>query len=87
MALQLGPDDISGRLDLKFSGDQRELSAELASPKFTLQPVTLPVLETIARFEDLGPLKLTLEISGAGEKMALNNINLAVGRRIHRSYA
>jgi len=79
LALQLGPNDISGRLDLKLNGSQRELSAELAAPKFTLQPVTLPALKTIARFEDLGPLKLTLNLAGAADKMALNNLDLQVG--------
>jgi uncharacterized protein involved in outer membrane biogenesis len=79
LVLRLGPNDISGRLDLKLSANQRELSTELVSPKFTLQPVTLPALETIARFEDLGPLKLTLDIAGAGDKIALNNLDLKVG--------
>jgi uncharacterized protein involved in outer membrane biogenesis len=79
LALRLGSNDISGWLDLKFSGNQRELLVELESPKFTLQPVTLLALEKIARFEDLGPLKLTLNIAGAGDKISLNNLDLKVG--------
>jgi uncharacterized protein involved in outer membrane biogenesis len=79
LALKLGPNDISGWLDLNRNGQQLQLSTELASPKFTLQSVTLPAIEKISRLEDLGPLKLTLNLAGAGDKLALDNLDLMVG--------
>jgi hypothetical protein len=79
LALKLGPDEIIGRLDLNLSGEQLQLSTELASPKFSLQPVTLPALERLSRIKDLGPLKLALKLSDAGNKLALDNLDLTVG--------
>ena len=79
LALKLGPNDISGWLDLNRSGQPLQLATELAAPKFTLQPVTLPAIEKISRLEDLGPLKLTLNLAGAGDKLALDNLDLVVG--------
>jgi hypothetical protein len=79
LALKLGPNDISGWLDLNLSGQQLQLSTELASPKFTLLPVMLPALERLSRIEDLGPLKLALNLSDAGNKLALDNLDLTVG--------
>jgi len=79
LALKLGPDDLNGGLDLNLSGEKRRLSLELASPKFSLQPVTLPAVEKISRFEDLGPLKLTVKLAGTDDKVALDNLDLKVG--------
>jgi len=80
LTLRLGENNITGGLDLNLSGKQLQLSTELASPKFTLQPFTLPALETLSRIEDLGPLKLALKLGGAGKKMALQNIDVNLGR-------
>ncbi len=79
LELKLGPNDISGWLDLNLSGKEPQLSTELASPKFSLQPVTLPAIVKASRLEDLGPLKLTLNLAGAGDKLALDNLDLMVG--------
>jgi hypothetical protein len=51
LKLTLGANNITGVLDLNLSGKQPGLAADLAAPKFTLQPVTLPALETLARIE------------------------------------
>ena len=79
LALKLGAAEISGWLDLNLSGKQLQLATELAAPKFTLQPVTLPALETLSRIKDLGPLKLKLNLAGAGNKLALDNLDLTAG--------
>jgi uncharacterized protein involved in outer membrane biogenesis len=79
LALKLGPDEITGRLDLNLSGQQLQLSTELAAPKFSLQPVTLPAIAKISRFEDLGPFKLTLKLAGPSDKLALDNLDLKIG--------
>ena len=80
LKLRLGANNITGGLDLNLSGKQLQLSTKLASPKFTLQPVTLPALETLSRIKDLGPLKLAVKIGGADKKLALQNIDLNLGR-------
>jgi len=76
----LGENNITGSLDLNLSGKKLQLATELASAKFTLQPVTLPALETLSRVKDLGPLKLKLNLTDAGSTLALGNLDLSVGR-------
>jgi uncharacterized protein involved in outer membrane biogenesis len=80
LKFRLGANNITGGLDLNLSGKQLQFSTELASPKLTLQPVTLPALETLSRIKDLGPLKLAVKIGGAGKKLALQNLYLNLGR-------
>ncbi|MBW2429603.1 MAG: AsmA family protein, partial [Deltaproteobacteria bacterium] len=80
LALRLGGNNITGSLDLNLSGKQLQLATDLAAPKFTLQPVTLPALERLSRVEDLGPLKLKLNLTDAGNTLALGNLDLSVGR-------
>ena len=80
LKLSLGANNITGGLDLNLSGKQLRLATDFTAPKFNLRPVTLPALETLARIEDLGPLKLTLKLAGAGKKLALSNLNFNLGR-------
>jgi hypothetical protein len=80
LRLKLGQNNISGSLALNLSGKKLELAADLTSPKFTLQPVTLPALETLARIEDLGPLKLAFRLARVGIKLELNNLDFHLGR-------
>jgi hypothetical protein len=79
LKLKLGENNISGTLDLNLSDQQLRLAADLAAPKFTLQPVTLPALETLSRIEDLGPLQLKASLAGTSQKMALENLDLNIG--------
>ena len=71
---------MAGSLDLNLSDKQLRLSADLAAPKFSLQPVTLPALETLSGIEDLGPLKLAFKLAAAGQKLAIDNLNFNLGR-------
>ncbi len=80
LELKLGANDITGAIDLNLSGQQARLAAELAAPVFTLQPVTLPALETLAAIEDLGPLKLAFKLAGAGKKFVLDPLDFSLGR-------
>jgi len=80
LKLKLGENNITGSLDLNLSGKKLQLAADLAAPKFTLQPVTLPALETLSRIEDLGPLKLAFNLAGGGEKLTLDNLDFKLGR-------
>ena len=80
LVLKLGENTMAGSLDLNLSDKQLRLAADLAAPKFSLQPVTLPALETLSRIEDLGPLKLAFELTGAGKKLAVDNLNFNWGR-------
>ena len=80
LKLKLGGNTMAGSLDLNLSDKQLQLAADLAAPKFNLQPVTLPALETLSRIEDLGPLKLAFELTGAGKKLAVDNLNFNWGR-------
>jgi uncharacterized protein involved in outer membrane biogenesis len=79
--LKLGSNNISGSLDLNLSAKTPGLAANLAAPKLTLEPVTLPALETLSRIEDLGPLKLALKVTGSGNKLALDNLDFNAGRQ------
>lgn len=81
LKLKLGKNDISGSLDLNLSGKKLGLATDLTAPKFTLQPVTLPALEKLARMEDLGPLKLAFKLAEVGQKYALSNLDFKLGRK------
>jgi uncharacterized protein involved in outer membrane biogenesis len=80
LKLKLGRNNITGSLDLNLSNKQLRLTTDLAAPKFTLQPVTLPALETLAHIEDLGPLKLASKLVGVGKKYTLENLDFKLGR-------
>ncbi|MGD8887943.1 MAG: AsmA family protein [Desulfobacterales bacterium] len=80
LVLKLGQNNITGSLDLNLSAKQFQLATDLASPKFTLQPVTLPALEDISHIKDLGPLKLALKLTGIGKKLSLDNLDFKLGR-------
>ena len=80
LKLKLGKNNLSGSLDINLSGKKLELATNLAAPKFTLQPVTLPALETLSRIEDLGPLKLAFNLAGGGKKYTLANLDFKLGR-------
>jgi len=81
LKLNLGENNITGSLDLNLSGQQLRLAADLAAPKFTLQPVTLPALEPLSRIEDLGPLNLAAKLAGVGQKFTLENLDFKLGRK------
>ncbi|MGB9437450.1 MAG: AsmA family protein, partial [Desulfobacterales bacterium] len=80
LKLKLGKNNLGGSLDINLSGKKLELATNLAAPKFTLQPVTLPALETLAGIEDLGPLKLAFNLAGGGKKYTLANLDFKLGR-------
>jgi uncharacterized protein involved in outer membrane biogenesis len=79
LALKLGENNLTGWLELNLSGKQMAFSTDLAAPQFTLQPVTIPALETLGRIEDLGPLKLGARLVGSAKKFALENLDLNMG--------
>jgi uncharacterized protein involved in outer membrane biogenesis len=81
LKLTLGANNITGVLDLELGGKQFGLTADLAAPAFTLQPVTLPALETLGRIEDLGPLVLAFKVGGAGQKFSLDSLDFNLGRK------
>ena len=80
LELTLGANNITGVMDLNLGGKQPGLTANLNAPKFTLQPVTLPALETLARIEDLGPLMLAFKVEGAGQTSSLDSLEFKLGR-------
>ncbi|MGD9062648.1 MAG: AsmA family protein [Desulfobacterales bacterium] len=80
LVFKLDKNAMAGSLDLNLSDKQLRLAADLAAPTFTLQPVTLPALETLSRIEDFGPLKLTFNLAGTGKKLAVDNLNFNLGR-------
>jgi hypothetical protein len=80
LKLKLGENNITGALDLNLSGQKLRLAADLAAPKFTLQPLALPAVETLSRIENLGPLTLALKLAGAGQKFSLDNLDFKLGR-------
>jgi uncharacterized protein involved in outer membrane biogenesis len=71
---------MAGSLDLNLSDNRLRLAADLAAPNFSLQPLTLPALETLSRIEDLGPLKLAFKLAGTGKNLAVDNLNFNLGR-------
>jgi len=79
LALKLGENDIAGRLSLNLSGKQAQLAADLSTPKFTLRPLTLPAIEPLTRIEDLGPLKMIVNLAGFGNRLALEKLDLQLG--------
>jgi uncharacterized protein involved in outer membrane biogenesis len=80
LKLKLGKNNLDGSLDLNLSGRKIELAADLAAPNFTLQPVTFPALETLARIEDLGPLKMVCKLTGGDKKYTLDKLDFNLGR-------
>jgi len=81
LKLKLGKNDISGSLDVDLSGEKLGLATNLTAPRFTLQPLTLPALATLARIEDLGPLKLAFKLAETGQKYALDQLDFKLGRQ------
>ncbi len=79
LALKLGEDGIAGRLSLDLSGRQPQLAADLSAPKFTLRSVTLPAIEPLTRLDDLGPLKMIVNLAGLGDNLALEKLDLQLG--------
>jgi hypothetical protein len=77
---KLGTNNISGSLDLNLSGKTVGLATNLTAPKFSLQPVTLPALETLSRIDNLGPLKLVSKLAAVGNKFTLENLDFKLGR-------
>jgi hypothetical protein len=80
LVLKLGKNTMAGSLDLNLSDNRLRLAADLAAPNFSLQPLTLPALETLSRIEDLGPLKLAFKLAGTGKNLAVDNLNFNLGR-------
>ena len=80
LVFKLAENSMAGSLDLNFGDNQLRLAADFAAPKFSLQPVTLPALETLTRIEDLGPLKLAFTLADTGKELAVDNLNLNLGR-------
>ncbi|MEX1348926.1 MAG: AsmA family protein [Desulfobacterales bacterium] len=80
LVFKLDKNTMAGSLDLNLSDNRLRLAADFAAPNFTLQPVTLPALETLSRIEDLGPLKLTFKLADTGKKLAVDNLNFNLGR-------
>jgi len=81
LKLTLGKNNLTGGFDLDVSGKKTVLAADLAAPQITLQPVTLPALETLSGIEDLGPLKLAISLAGGDKKFTLDNLDLTLGRQ------
>lgn len=81
LKLKLGKNDLSGSLDVDLSGEKLGLATDLAAPRFTLQPVTLPAIATLAHIEDLGPLKLAFKLAETGQKYALDQLDFKLGRQ------
>ncbi len=81
LKLKLGKNNLRGSLNLDLSAKALKLASDLTAPKFTLQPVTLPALKTLADIEDLGPLKLAISLAGDDKKIKLDNLDLTVGRQ------
>ncbi len=80
LKLSLGANNITGVLDLNLGGQQPGLAADFAAPKFTLQLLTLPALESLARIEDLGPLMLAFRVGGTGQTSSLDSLDFKLGR-------
>ena len=80
LKIKAGSNDITGALDLNLSDKKLQLAADFAAPKFTLQPVTLPALESLSAINNLGPLKLAFKLAGARNKLAVTDLNFILGR-------
>ena len=81
LKITLGENKMDGRLDLNLAGKQPELTAELSTPKLSLQPVSIPALEPLTRIEDLGPLKLAVNVTGSGKNISLVDLDLNLGSK------
>ncbi len=79
LKLKLGKNNITGQLNLNLADQQPELAAKMSAPKFTLQPVTVAAIKPLTDIEDLGPLKLAVNLAGFGKKMAITNMDLNIG--------
>jgi len=79
MKIAMGTNRFDGGLNLNLAGKQPELVAELSTPKLTLQSVSIPALGPLTRIEDLGPLRLAVNITGSGKKMSLADLDLNFG--------
>ena len=76
LKLILGDNQISGWLDVNLTRKQPQLTTELSAQHFSLEPITLPELESLSRIPDLGPLKLAAKLTSSGNRLAFENLDL-----------
>jgi hypothetical protein len=79
LKLMLGENNITGWLGLNLAAQPLQFAAELSTPKFNLQPVTFPAIEPLTSISDLGALKLAVNLTGSGNRLALENLSLKLG--------
>ncbi|UCG14228.1 MAG: AsmA family protein [Deltaproteobacteria bacterium] len=79
LKLILGDNQISGWLDVNLARKQPQLTTELSAQHFSLEPITLPELESLSRIPDLGPLKLAAKLTSSGNRLAFENLDLHLG--------
>jgi uncharacterized protein involved in outer membrane biogenesis len=78
----LGDNNIDGRADFNFTGQNPRISAMLSSQKFNLRPLSLPNIDQLAGLTnaaDLGPFKLQVVIVDPAGKMSIEKLDLQAG--------
>jgi phage tail tube protein FII len=79
----LGENHLKGSLEIDLAAKSPLLVTELSSQRFNLQPLSFPKIRRgtgIAGIEDLGPLELTVKLSGPAEELALRQLKLSAGK-------
>lgn len=79
LQIKFGDNEISGRLDADFTGQSPRVSAELASSKFNIKPVTLEALTPFTEMSDLGPLRLAIKANSLKDDIRVENLDFALG--------
>jgi len=83
LGIHVGPNKLAGRVTLNLAGNPPRLSAELSSRQISLESVSLPDktwMTPLRKITDFGPLALKAQMSGLSDRIALERVELEVGR-------
>lgn len=80
LEIVLGENTLKGRMDVHLANRRPRVALELASQKINLQSMTIPAIKSLTGIPDLGPLKLTALVIDEGEGLAVEDLEMSLGR-------
>ncbi|CAB5109228.1 hypothetical protein D3OALGB2SA_2316 [Olavius algarvensis associated proteobacterium Delta 3] len=83
LGILLGPNELSGRVNIDLAGNQPRLFVELSSRQISLESLSLPDkkwITPISKITDFGPLALKAQLSGPLDRITLERVDLDMGR-------
>jgi uncharacterized protein involved in outer membrane biogenesis len=80
LAIELGRTRFSGWAKVDLSAGQPRVETRLSSQRFSLQALSVAALPRLRRVSDLGPLTIEAALAVAEQGLALEMLNIAVGK-------